>query len=147
MLQQRLSLALSCTLLAVLVASTAPLAAGLHGGHGHISGKVIGANDMPIGDVRITITTKANSKFKVELKSAKDGTFATFLAEATQWNDPQSLYHFQLAKSGFVTAEVDKRVPIWMPDDPLGGPDRDTPSMSVLTIRLLAKAPSPTNGR
>ena len=50
---------------------------------GRITGKVTDGKGAALADVKITITTKAISNFKVELKTDKDGKWGTILNDAT----------------------------------------------------------------
>lgn len=73
---------------------------------GRISGKVTDGKGVTLSDVKVTITTKAITNFKVELKTDKDGKYGTILNDATQ------TYHYRFEKQGFIPYEQDKKVPI-----------------------------------
>jgi tetratricopeptide (TPR) repeat protein len=73
---------------------------------GRISGKVTDGKGVTLSDVKITITTKAITIFKLELKTDKDGKYATILNDATM------TYHYRFEKQGFIAYEQDKKVPI-----------------------------------
>ena len=106
---------------------------------GHISGKVVNVDNQPIPDVKVTITTKASAKFKKELTTGKDGSYETFL------NDATVSYHYRFEKAGFVTVETDKKVPIWNPSEE-SGVYPGSASMSVLNVQLVAQ-PAAEPGR
>jgi hypothetical protein len=132
MQQHRICFALASMLLALLFVPVASVAAQRQG---RISGKVTDAKGEPIADVKVSITTKANSNFKKQLTTGRDGTFATFL------NDATAAYHYRFEKPGFATVETDKKVPIWNPNDE-GGVHPSSATMSVLDIQLAAQAPA-----
>jgi tetratricopeptide (TPR) repeat protein len=73
---------------------------------GRISGKVTDGTGVVLSDVKITITTKSLTNFKVELKTDKDGKYGTIL------NDATLTYHYRFEKQGFIPYEQDKKVPI-----------------------------------
>jgi tetratricopeptide (TPR) repeat protein len=73
---------------------------------GRISGKVTDGKGVILSDVKITITTKSLTNFKVELKTNKDGKYGTIL------NDATLTYHYRFEKEGFIPYEQDKKVPI-----------------------------------
>ncbi|MGZ6988858.1 MAG: tetratricopeptide repeat protein [Thermoanaerobaculia bacterium] len=73
---------------------------------GRISGKVTDGKGVTLSDVKITITTKAITIFKLELKTDKDGKYATILNDATM------TYHYRFEKQGFIPVEQDKKIPI-----------------------------------
>lgn len=75
-------------------------------GQGRITGRVTDGKGVPLADVRITVTTKALGNFKVELKTDKDGKWATVL------NDATLTYHYKFEKQGYLGVEQDKKVPI-----------------------------------
>jgi tetratricopeptide (TPR) repeat protein len=76
------------------------------GAQGRITGKVTDGKSVPLADVKITITTKSLSNFKVELKTDKDGKWGTIL------NDSTIPYHYKFEKQGYIGVEQDKKVPI-----------------------------------
>jgi Flp pilus assembly protein TadD len=86
---------------------------------GRISGKVTDGKGVGLSDVKITITTKSITNFKLELKTDKDGRYGTILNDATM------IYHYRFEKQGFIPYEQDKKVPI-------GGSE-------VLDIQLLTQ--------
>lgn len=73
---------------------------------GRISGKVTDGIGAALSGVKITITTKAITIFKIELKTDKDGKWGTILNDATM------LYHYRFEKEGYGPFEQDKKVPI-----------------------------------
>jgi tetratricopeptide (TPR) repeat protein len=73
---------------------------------GRITGKVTDGKGAVLSDVKVTITTKAITNFKLELKTDKDGKYGTIL------NDATLLYHYRFEKQGFIPYEQDKKVPI-----------------------------------
>jgi len=96
----RTSRALIGTLLALFL-----LPAGLFGGQqGRITGKVTDGKGVALADVKIVVTTKALTNFKQELKTDKDGKWATFLNDATM------TYHYRFEKQGFIPSEQDWKV-------------------------------------
>ncbi|HEX5856377.1 MAG TPA: tetratricopeptide repeat protein [Thermoanaerobaculia bacterium] len=118
----RSSRALTGALLALLL-----LPAALFGvQQGRITGKVTDGKGESLGDVKITITTKAITNFKVELKTEKDGKWGTIL------NDSTIPYHYRFEKQGYLTVEQDKKVPI-------GGSE-------VLDVQLLTQTQAVEKG-
>ena len=73
---------------------------------GRISGKVTDGIGAALSGVKITITTKAITIFKIELKTDKDGKWGTILNDATM------VYHYRFEKEGYGPVEQDKKVPI-----------------------------------
>ena len=98
----RTARALFGALLATLVLPVTLLAVG----QGRITGQVTDGKGVALADVKITITTKSLGNFKIELKTDKDGKWATILNDATM------LYHYRFEKQGFIPWEQDKKVPI-----------------------------------
>jgi tetratricopeptide (TPR) repeat protein len=94
--------ALAGALLALLLLPTALF--GIQ--QGRITGKVTDGKGELLGDVKITITTKALMRFKLELKTDKDGKWGTIL------NDATLVYHYRFEKTGYTPVEQDKKVPI-----------------------------------
>ena len=90
------------TRLALLLAA----GAALGGQQARITGKATDGKGVPLADVKITITTKALTNFKVELKTDKDGKWGTIL------NDSTITYHYKFEKQGYIGVEQDKKVPI-----------------------------------
>ena len=132
----RTSRALIGTLLALFF-----LPAGLFGGQqGRITGKVTDGKGVALADVKIVVTTKALTNFKQELKTDKDGKWATFL------NDATAIYHYHFEKPGYVAVEKDKKVPLWNPNDDVMLGQRSA-DLSVLNIRLVAEARAARNGK
>jgi TolA-binding protein len=84
------------------------LAAGVAfgGQQGRITGRVTDGKGAPLADVKITITTKALTKFKIELTTDKDGKWGTIL------NDSTLSYHYKFEKQSYMGVEQDKKVPI-----------------------------------
>jgi len=139
MQQHRTPRALAGALLALLLLPAMPIGAQ-QGRLGRISGKVSDGGGEPIPDVKITITTKSNSKFRKELTSGKDGTWATFLNDTTQ------PYHYRFEKPGYLAVEKDKKVPLWNPNDDVDVHGRSA-DFSVLDIQLFAQAPAARDGK
>lgn len=96
----RTSRALIGTLLALLLLPSSLLGIA----QGRITGKVTDGKGAILSDVKITITTKALTNFKVELKTDKDGKYATILNDATM------IYHYRFEKQGFIPSEQDWKV-------------------------------------
>jgi tetratricopeptide (TPR) repeat protein len=69
-----------------------------------ITGKVTDGKGAALADVKITITTKALTNFKRELKTDKDGKYGTIVEDATL------LYHYRFEKEGLIPFEQDKKV-------------------------------------
>lgn len=139
MQQHRIPRALAGALLALLLLPAAPIRAE-HGRQGRISGKVTDGKGDPAADVKVTITTKSISRFRKELTTGKDGTWATFL------NDATLTYHYLFEKPGYVAVEKDKKVPIWNPNDSAEPTGRRSEDFSVLDIQLFAQAPTAKDG-
>ena len=139
MQQHRTPRALAGALLALLLLPAMPIGAQ-QGRLGRISGKVSDGGGEPIPDVKITITTKSNSKFRKELTSGKDGTWATFLNDTTQ------PYHYRFEKPEYLAVEKDKKVPLWNPNDDVDVHGRSA-DFSVLDIQLFAQAPAVRDGK
>jgi len=76
------------------------------GAQGRITGKATDGKGVPLEDVKITITTKSFTNFKVELKTDKEGKWGTIL------NDSTISYHYKFEKQGYIGVEQDKKVPI-----------------------------------
>ena len=93
--------AVSAALALVLAAGSA-----FAGQQGRITGKTTDGKGVPLADVKVTITTKALTNFKIELKTDKDGKWGTIL------NDSTIPYHYKFEKQGFIGVEQDKKVPI-----------------------------------
>lgn len=98
---KRLSRTLTIGALVLLLAAGAAFA----GQQARIVGVITDDKGAAVADVKITITTKALTNFKVELKTDKDGRWATIL------NDATIPYHYKFEKQGFITVEQDKKVP------------------------------------
>jgi tetratricopeptide (TPR) repeat protein len=98
----RLSRTALGTALALLVAAGGAFAAQ----QGRITGRVTDGKGVPLADVKVTITTKALTNFKIELKTDKDGKWGTIL------NDSTLTYHYRFEKASYIGVEQDKKVPI-----------------------------------
>ncbi|HSB62678.1 MAG TPA: tetratricopeptide repeat protein [Thermoanaerobaculia bacterium] len=98
----RTARALACAIFAFLLLPATLLAVQ----QGRISGRVTDGKGVALSDVKVTITTKAITNFKVELKTDKGGKYGTILNDATQ------TYHYRFEKEGFIPFEQDKKVPI-----------------------------------
>ena len=101
MTSKRTSIALVTGLALLLAAGSA-----LGGQQARITGRATDGKGVPLADVKITITTKALTNFKIDLKTDKDGKWATIL------NDSTITYHYKFEKQGFIGVEQDKKVPI-----------------------------------
>ncbi|MGA7993132.1 MAG: carboxypeptidase regulatory-like domain-containing protein [Thermoanaerobaculia bacterium] len=88
--------------LVLLLAATVAFA----GQQGRITGRVTDGTGAPLADVKITITTRALTNFKVELKTDADGKWGTIL------NDATLTYHYKFEKQGFMGVEQDKKIPV-----------------------------------
>lgn len=95
-----LSLVLALSLLLV------PAASLLAGSQGRIIGTITDGKGQPLEGVKITVTTPAITNFKMELTTDKDGKWGTIL------NDATLVYHYRFEKTGYITWEQDKKVPI-----------------------------------
>jgi tetratricopeptide (TPR) repeat protein len=93
---------------------------------GRITGKVTDGKGEILADVKITITTKSITNFKQELKTDKDGKWATIL------NDSTIAYHYRFEKQGYIPVEQDKKVPIG--------------SSEVLDVQLLTQSQAVEKG-
>jgi Flp pilus assembly protein TadD len=93
---------------------------------GRISGKVTDGKGTTLSDVKITITTKALTTYKLELKTDKDGKYGTIL------NDATLTYHYRFEKQGFIPFEQDKKIPIG--------------SSEVLDVQLLTQTQAVEKG-
>jgi tetratricopeptide (TPR) repeat protein len=83
------------------------LSASLQGAQqARIIGRVTDGKGAPIADVKIVITTKAITNYKQELKTDKDGKWATIL------NDSTISYFYHFEKPGFIGVDQEKKVPI-----------------------------------
>lgn len=91
-----------------LLLSAGPLFAAQQG---RIRGTVTDGAGKPIEGVKVTITTKAITNFKLELTSNKDGKWATIL------NDATLLYNYRFDKETFASVSQDKKVPIGGTED------------------------------
>src|ERR1019366_10436026 len=92
--------ALTGALLALLLLPATLLAVQ----QGRITGKVTDGKGAALSDVNITITTKALTNFKREVKTDKDGKYGTIVEDATL------LYHYRFEKKGFIPWEQDKKI-------------------------------------
>jgi tetratricopeptide (TPR) repeat protein len=98
----RPSRALAGTLFALLLLPALLFAAQ----QGRITGKVTDGKGVVLADVKIVITTKSLTNFKVELKTDKDGKWGTILNDSTL----SYFYHFE--KQGYMSVDQEKKVPI-----------------------------------
>jgi hypothetical protein len=137
----------TCAFLALLLLSATSIGAQSPQGRvtmnpilpGRISGNVRDETGKPVSDVKIVITTMANSRFKKELTTGKDGSWATFL------DDAPTPYHYRFEKPGYVAVEKDKKVPRWNPNDGTDDIGRRA-DLSVLDIQLFAQVPPAKDG-
>lgn len=136
MQQRRAPRALAGALFALLLLPATPIAAQQRAvadeRQGHVSGKVTDGKGEPISDVKISITTKASSSFRKELKTGEDGTWATTLIDAT------GPYRYRFEKPGFVTVEKEKKVPFGTPTMP----SVYTVRTSRLDVQLFTQEPA-----
>jgi Carboxypeptidase regulatory-like domain len=136
MKQRRAPRALAGALFALFLLPATPIAAQQRAvadeRQGHVSGKVTDGNGEPVSDVKVSITTKAISSFRKELKTGEDGTWATTLVDAT------GTYRYRFEKAGFVTVEKEKKVPFGTPTMP----SVYTVRTSRLDVQLSAPAPA-----
>jgi hypothetical protein len=102
---------------------------------GRITGTVSDSQGSPVADVSISITTKANSSFHKKVQTAKDGSWAALL------NDATVSYHYRFEKAGFVTVETDKKVPVLNPGEQVDG-GRGSEAHSILDVQLQPAAPA-----
>lgn len=100
--ESRFARVLAAALLALLFLPAALLAVQ----QGRISGNVRDGKGDPLPDVKVTITTKFITNFKVELKTDKNGHWGTIL------NDSTIAYHYMFEKDGYIPTGQDKKVPI-----------------------------------
>jgi len=91
---------------ALAVALLLGAAAAFGAAQARIQGTVTDAQGVKLPDVKITITTKAITKFKLELKSDKDGHWGTILNDATM----RYIYRFE--KPGYIAWEEEKKIGI-----------------------------------
>ena len=115
-----MTMKLSRTALGTGLALLLSAGAALAGPQARITGKVTDGKNVPLADAKVTITTKSLSNFKIELKTDKDGKWATIL------NDSTIPYHYKFEKQGFMGVEQDKKVPIG--------------ESAVLDVQLLTQA-------
>ena len=97
---------LSRTALGTGLALLLAAGAALGGQQARITGKATDGKGVPLADVKITITTKALTNFKIELKTDKDGKWGTIL------NDSTMSYHYKFEKQGYIGSNTEKKVPI-----------------------------------
>jgi tetratricopeptide (TPR) repeat protein len=93
---------------ALLFASSLILSgtATAQGAQARIQGTVKDGKGEPIEGVKVTITTLANTRFKDEKTTDKNGKWATILANAV----PRYIYKFE--KTGYVAFQEEKKIPI-----------------------------------
>jgi tetratricopeptide (TPR) repeat protein len=101
-----MTMKLSRTALGTGLALLLSAGAALAGAQARITGKVTDGKGTPLADAKVTITTKSLSNFKIEMKTDKDGKWATIL------NDSTITYHYKFEKQGFIGVDQDKKVPI-----------------------------------
>jgi tetratricopeptide (TPR) repeat protein len=80
--------------------------AAVAGNQGRVVGKVLDGKGSPVEGAKITVTTAALSKFKLELTTDKDGKWQTIL------NDATLTYTYLFEKPGFIAVKQDKKVPV-----------------------------------
>ena len=73
---------------------------------GRVVGKVTDGAGNPVEGAKVTITTAALSRFKLELTTDKDGKYQTIL------NDATLVYTYLFEKAGYIAFKTDKKVPV-----------------------------------
>jgi tetratricopeptide (TPR) repeat protein len=102
-MKTRLSRTFAGVALALLLAAASAFAVQ----QGRIVGRVTDGKGAGLADVKITITTKSLSNFKLEVKTDKDGKWGTIL------NDSTLKYNYRFEKQGYIPTErADYKVPI-----------------------------------
>jgi len=91
---------------ALAVALLLGAAGAVAGPQARIQGTIKDAQGTTLPDVKITITTKAITKFKLETKSEKDGHWGTILNDATM------KYVYRFEKPGYLVFEEEKKIGI-----------------------------------
>ncbi len=99
---RRLSVGVRLLVLPLLLTALAALA----GSQGRVVGKVTDGQGKPVEGVKITVTTSALAKFKMELTTDKDGKWQTIL------NDATIIYTYLFEKQGYLSVKTDKKVPV-----------------------------------
>ena len=89
---------------ALAVALLLGTAVAFAGAQARIQGTVTDAQGNKLLDVKITITTKALTKFKMETKTDKDGHWGTIL------NDATLKYVYRFEKPGYIAWEEEKKI-------------------------------------
>lgn len=107
--RRRLSVGVRLLVLPLLITALTALA----GSQGRVVGKVTDGKGNPVEGAKITITTSALSKFKLELTSDKDGKWQTIL------NDATLVYTYLFEKQGYISVKTDKKVPVASTGEPL----------------------------
>ena len=107
--RRRLSVGVRLLVLPLLLTALTVLA----GAQGRVVGKVTDGKGGPVEGVKITITTSALAKFKLELTSDKNGKWQTIL------NDATLVYTYLFEKPGRMSVKIDKKVPVASTGEPL----------------------------
>ena len=107
--RRRLPVGVRLLVLPLLLTALAALA----GSQGRVIGKVSDGKGTPVADVKITVTTSALAKFKLELTTDKDGKWQTIL------NDATLVYTYLFEKPGYISVKTDKKVPVASTGEPL----------------------------
>ncbi|HEX7580889.1 MAG TPA: tetratricopeptide repeat protein [Thermoanaerobaculia bacterium] len=107
--RRRLSVGVRLLVLPLLLTALTVLA----GAQGRVVGKVTDGKGGPVEGVKITITTSALTKFKLELTSDKNGKWQTIL------NDATLVYTYLFEKPGHMSVKIDKKVPVASTGEPL----------------------------
>src|SRR5450759_5222478 len=107
--RRRLSVGVRLLVLPLLLTALTVLA----GAEGRVGGRVTDGKGGPVEGVKITITTSALTKFKLELTSDKNGKWQTIL------NDATLVYTYLFEKPGYMAVKVDKKVPVASTGEPL----------------------------
>jgi hypothetical protein len=102
---------------------------------GRITGRVTDSKGAPVAEVSIAITTKANTSFRKDVRTGKDGTWSALL------NDATVSYHYRFEKAGYVAIETDKKVPIWNPGEQ-GDGGKGSEAHSILDVQLQPAVPA-----
>ncbi len=98
-----------------------------------IEGTVTDQAGKPVPGVKIVITTKAVSTFKMETTTDKGGHWSALLGDATR------TYTYRFEKAGYLPVEAEWKVPAGFPND--ADPNRSS-SLWVRNVQLVAQEPA-----